>query len=141
MIKSAPRTNLNWYNLARISAVILLAIVVTYILSALVPYYANGVAWQPVNLVSGGTFDPKGLAPFNWSVVGFVWSMAAILSMIGVSFIVPVYSILLGGATLLAWKTLAQKQKFELLFVLGLSLLLATGVWTFYRIVQTWLAD
>jgi hypothetical protein len=127
--------------LAGAAAIVALAFCAAYVLFCLVPYYANGIHLQPTNLVTGGAFDPKDLAPYNWGNLGFLFLAGAYMSFIGVAFFVPVTILLLVASTAFAWRTLATRERVLFVAATVASVLATLSVWSVYRIVATWLAD
>ncbi len=129
----------------RIFTAVLLVVTGVYLLMVVAPFFVLGIHQQPVNLVIGGMFDPKGLAPYSYDSAefGYYLYVASILVIIGT----PIVAGMFAGALLLHvlcnWGTLQPVQR---VWSLGTGLLgLGLGLFFFTsplaRLIMIWFLD
>lgn len=133
------------HSLARFVALLLACVLivadVTYIVLGVVPFYANGIAWQPHDLVAAQTFDPSGYAPYSWEPPTYPFYRLALASSYFVALAGPALALAQAGCLASLWNRTSRPARKVYLAVVLISLALALSVWTLHRIIVVWLID
>lgn len=125
----------------RISCLIVAVILVLTVVCSVLPFYVLGINQQPVNLVIGGQFDPKGQAFYQSTfgslvyVVGIIMLVAAPIALIG-------YTPVLLWSSHREWKVLSASWKITGLLLVTVSFTLLLFLYTGAgKLILTWLMD
>jgi hypothetical protein len=130
---------------AWVTAGLLVASTLAFVVLVLAPYYANGLHLQPTGAVAGGAFDPKSLPPYNWGdlntdfgpgLLGFASLDFAVMMLLA-----PLAEAVLYICVAVMWRRLSRLERGALGAILLVSVFFSISAWTFYSFLLAWLLD
>jgi hypothetical protein len=124
---------------------VLTAIAAFYLLLVVAPFFLLGVHQQPTNLIIGGMFDPKGLAPYSTlsSDPGYWLYVLTMLTMIATPIVVVIIAPLVGLYLKRHWQRISAAQRTLALAIFTGSIALVLFFFTspLNRLILTWWLD
>jgi len=125
----------------RVYAIAISVLLLLTVLCSILPFYAFGLDRQPVNQVTGGHFDPKGLA-FYQSPLGTVLYPLGIILYIAAPIFLTAFVPLMLFSMARSWRALTWRwQAYGALLLLGSGALLLFMFAGTGRLILTWFMD